>query len=203
MWGATANPTIANNTGITTDGSGTGTFTSSITGLTENTTYHVRAYATNADGTEYGKNREFTTKKGLGVTYPVTFTVTHNSEFVEGATISINSQKLTTNTVGVATIELANGVYPYTVSASGYVFYEGSITVSGAAVNQSVPLAQASAKMELVFNTNKSSGTTVTLPLQGTVNATVNWGDGSSDTYTEAGNQDHTYAAEGDRKSVV
>jgi surface protein len=61
VWGATANPTIANNTGITTDGSGTGTFTSSITGLTENTTYHVRAYATNADGTEYGENREFTT----------------------------------------------------------------------------------------------------------------------------------------------
>ncbi|MDY0202302.1 MAG: BspA family leucine-rich repeat surface protein, partial [Tenuifilaceae bacterium] len=131
------------------------------------------------------------------VTYPVTFTVTHNSEFVEGATISINSQKLTTNTVGVATIELANGVYPYTVSASGYVFYKGSITVSGAEVNQNVPLAQASAEMELVFNTNKSSGTTVTLPLQDTVNATVNWGDGSSDTYTEAGNQDHTYAAEG------
>ncbi|MFA5649486.1 MAG: BspA family leucine-rich repeat surface protein, partial [Bacteroidales bacterium] len=49
VWGTTANPTIANNTGITTDGSGTGTFTSSITGLTENTTYHVRAYATNAE----------------------------------------------------------------------------------------------------------------------------------------------------------
>jgi len=61
VWGASENPTIETHTGITTDDSGTGVFTSSITGLTENTTYHVRAYATNANGTEYGENREFTT----------------------------------------------------------------------------------------------------------------------------------------------
>ena len=33
----------------------------------------------------------------------------------------------------------------------------------------------ASAQMVLQFDTNLSDGTTVTLPLQGTVNATVNW----------------------------
>ena len=47
----------------TTDGYGTGVFSSSITGLTPNTLYHVRAYATNAEGTSYGKDLTFTTKQ--------------------------------------------------------------------------------------------------------------------------------------------
>lgn len=47
------NPTLANP--HTTDGSGSGTFISNITGLQSNTTYYVRAYATNAVGTEYGE----------------------------------------------------------------------------------------------------------------------------------------------------
>ena len=38
-----------------------GSFTSNITGLTENTTYYVRAYATNSKGTAYGEERSFTT----------------------------------------------------------------------------------------------------------------------------------------------
>jgi parallel beta-helix repeat protein len=58
-WNTSANPTIANNN--TSDGTGTGSFTSSITGLTTNTTYHVRAYATNSIGTAYGNELQFTT----------------------------------------------------------------------------------------------------------------------------------------------
>ena len=45
----------------TTDGSGTGTFTSNIIGLTANTQYYVRAYATNSVGTSYGNEVSFTT----------------------------------------------------------------------------------------------------------------------------------------------
>ncbi|HEX2994548.1 MAG TPA: NBR1-Ig-like domain-containing protein [Anaerolineales bacterium] len=61
VWSTSANPTINNNN--TTDGpiSATGAFTSSITGLTPGTTYHVRAYATNATGTSYGEDVTFTT----------------------------------------------------------------------------------------------------------------------------------------------
>ena len=58
-WSLTATPTISNF--ITSDGTGTGAFTSSLTGLTAGTTYHVRAYATNEAGTSYGNEISFTT----------------------------------------------------------------------------------------------------------------------------------------------
>jgi hypothetical protein len=51
-WSTTANPTTADNK--TVDGTGIGTFTSSITGLASGTTYYVRSYATNSMGTTYG-----------------------------------------------------------------------------------------------------------------------------------------------------
>jgi uncharacterized protein (TIGR02145 family) len=60
VWGTSPNPTIALTT-KTTAGSGNGIFTSSITGLTPNTTYYVRAYATNNVGTAYGNQVSFTT----------------------------------------------------------------------------------------------------------------------------------------------
>lgn len=58
-WSTNQNPTIGDN--HTTDGSGTGAFTSSITSLVPNTTYYVRAYATNSEGTSYGEQKTFTT----------------------------------------------------------------------------------------------------------------------------------------------
>ncbi len=58
-WSTSHNPTVSNS--YTTDGSGTGSFTSSLTGLTANTTYYVRAYATNSVGTMYGNEVSFTT----------------------------------------------------------------------------------------------------------------------------------------------
>ncbi len=58
-WGMAANPTIGGS--HTTNGTGTGAFISAMTGLTQNTIYHVRAYATNSAGTAYGDDRTFTT----------------------------------------------------------------------------------------------------------------------------------------------
>jgi len=58
-WATTANPTTANSK--TTNGTGTGTFTSSISGLLGGTIYYVRAYATNGVGTSYGAQVTFTT----------------------------------------------------------------------------------------------------------------------------------------------
>lgn len=58
-WSETTLPTIADS--LTSDGSGTGVFVSSLTGLTADTTYFVRAYATNGEGTAYGDEVTFTT----------------------------------------------------------------------------------------------------------------------------------------------
>jgi hypothetical protein len=49
------NPSIAHLDSITVDGTGIGQFTSAINGLLPDTTYRVRAYATNPDGTAYGQ----------------------------------------------------------------------------------------------------------------------------------------------------
>jgi uncharacterized protein (TIGR02145 family) len=71
-WSTSANPTIALST-KTLSGTGSGSFSSFITGLTPNTLYHVRAYATNSVGTSYGSELTFTT---LATTLPtITTTV--------------------------------------------------------------------------------------------------------------------------------
>ena len=59
-WGTSSNPTISGNK--TTDGGGSGPFSSSIMGLTLYTAYHVRAYATNSAGTGYGSDLLIVTK---------------------------------------------------------------------------------------------------------------------------------------------
>jgi uncharacterized protein (TIGR02145 family) len=65
-WATTSNPTINNSK--TTDGTGTGSFVSAISGLTSGTTYYVRAYATNIAGTAYGNQVSFTTSVASGAT---------------------------------------------------------------------------------------------------------------------------------------
>jgi uncharacterized protein (TIGR02145 family) len=62
-WNTTGRPTIYENK--TSDGAGSGRWTSEITNLSSKTTYYVRAYATNAKGTAYGQEVVFTTKLGV------------------------------------------------------------------------------------------------------------------------------------------
>ena len=58
-WSTLQNPTINDNK--TTDGSGIGNFTTTLNNLVPQTTYYVRAYATNEAGTAYGEEISFTT----------------------------------------------------------------------------------------------------------------------------------------------
>ena len=58
-WSSSPNPDI--NDDLSDDGTGIGTFTSSLTGLTSNTTYYVRAFSINSSGTAYGNEISFTT----------------------------------------------------------------------------------------------------------------------------------------------
>ena len=60
-WSTTPNPTIEENDGTEGSGNIAKPFTSSMTDLEHNTTYYVRAYATNEIGTAYGEEVSFTT----------------------------------------------------------------------------------------------------------------------------------------------
>ncbi len=64
-WSTSANPTIEGDF-KTSDGAGSANFTSNIVGLSEGTTYYVRAYATNEVGTAYGNELSFTTNEVTG-----------------------------------------------------------------------------------------------------------------------------------------
>ena len=101
-WSTSENPTVGGSgCQHSTDGSGTGTFTSSITGLNPNTTYYVRAYATNSAGTSYGEQKNFTTNCNT-----VTISISGNT--------TINYGGSTTLTVS---------------GASSYVWKNGSTTI--------------------------------------------------------------------------
>ena len=66
-WSTTINPTLASS--LTSNGLGVGSFNSSLSGLTPNTTYYVRAYATNSVGTAYGATVTFKTSINIGDSY--------------------------------------------------------------------------------------------------------------------------------------
>ena len=58
-WSTNQNPNMSDS--ITNNGKGVSTFNSIISGLTVNTTYYLRAYATNAEGTAYSNEINFKT----------------------------------------------------------------------------------------------------------------------------------------------
>ena len=62
-WGTESNPTLSDH--HASGGSGLGSFSVNMTGLTANTTYYVRAYASNSQGTAYGETISFRTALGL------------------------------------------------------------------------------------------------------------------------------------------
>jgi hypothetical protein len=97
-WSVTGNPTITDSK--STDGTGSGNFISSLTGLTPNTTYYARAYATNSLGVAYGNQIIFNTdaisgtlNNGLIAYYPFNGNAedrsgNNNNGVISGATLS-------------------------------------------------------------------------------------------------------------------
>lgn len=77
-WSTSHNPTISSSNGSS--GTGTGSYTVSMTGLTANTTYYVRAYATNSVGTAYGSEVSFTTSQNVTLPTVTTSQVTNITE---------------------------------------------------------------------------------------------------------------------------
>lgn len=94
----TANPTTTDPKVVS--GTGSGVFTSTITGLTPNTLYHVRAFATNIHGTSYGNDISFTTLTNtIGIEEVSIYNIVNiypnpfNNEFVIKSDIILMNEK--------------------------------------------------------------------------------------------------------------
>nr|NIO82508.1 hypothetical protein [Candidatus Aminicenantes bacterium]NIQ68369.1 hypothetical protein [Candidatus Aminicenantes bacterium]NIT24412.1 hypothetical protein [Candidatus Aminicenantes bacterium] len=125
-WSTSQNPTTDDS--HTVDGNGTGVFTSSLTNLTPNTVYYVRAYAVNSVGTAYGNEETFETDDpSITVTYPnggetlvvgSGMNITWTSDAVEGnVKIEYSADNGGYWTVIIASTE-NDGMHPCTVPAA-------------------------------------------------------------------------------------
>ncbi len=92
-WAIFPQPTIDNYK--TSDGSGTGVFTSNIYGLNAETYYYVRAYATNSAGTGYGDDIKFFATSTPVVTTADVTDVTSYSAVCGGNVISDGGSQIT------------------------------------------------------------------------------------------------------------
>ncbi|MEI7596031.1 MAG: Ig-like domain-containing protein [Bacteroidota bacterium] len=106
-WSTSQNPVV---TGLhTTDGTGNATFTSSMTGLTANTTYYVRAYATNSAGTAYGNQVSFTTAVATTNDYNTYYGILHNHTSIsDGTGTASQAYSYARNTAGLDFFSLAD-----------------------------------------------------------------------------------------------
>ena len=126
-WSTSENPTV--NNAHTADGTGTGNFTSSITGLSPNTTYHVRAYATNRMGTAYGDKLTFTTSTTTpSVTTAAAWSITPNSASGGGNIISDGGAAVTARGVCWSTSPNPTPSDSHTTDGAGIDIFSSSIT---------------------------------------------------------------------------
>jgi Leucine-rich repeat (LRR) protein len=141
--------TIEGGTSVTTNSSGVATLD------TVNGTYNYTVTKTgynDASGSITVSNAPISEAVTLTeVTYTVTFNVTdEGSDAIEGATVSITGEEdQTTNSSGVATFDLTNGTYDYTVTADGYEDASGNFTVSGADITEDVSLSETVSKIDI------------------------------------------------------
>jgi plastocyanin len=119
-WGTSHDPTTANSK--TSDGTSTGSFVSTLTGLTAGTTYFARAYATNSAGTGYGNDESFTTLSAGGTTASISI-VSMTTGF------SPSTKSVTVGTV--VTWHNNDGVTHTVTSDNGTSFDSGNIAPGG------------------------------------------------------------------------
>jgi uncharacterized protein (TIGR02145 family) len=141
-WSTSQNPTTANSS--TNDGSGTGSFTSNLTGLTANTTYYVRAYAINSAGTAYGNQQSFTTNISSGIVSNPGAGVTYNG-YVYSSIVLGNGQEWMSENLRTANYRngdliptgLDNATWNFTTAGANTIFNNdnANITIYGKLYN--------------------------------------------------------------------
>jgi len=125
-YATTSNPTTSNNTVQV--GSGTGTFSTTVSGLSTNTTYYIRAYATSSVGTSYGNQVSITTNNLISsaptvtTTAPISINITASQIISGGNITSIGSSAVTSYGLCYATTSnptVANSTVLATGSGTG------------------------------------------------------------------------------------
>jgi len=118
-WDTNIDPTITHSK--TEDGDGAGYFSSIINGLSMNTTYYVRAYATTKNGTGYGSTMSFTTTSTSGFYFTPTNAIIGNSvtvSFFGGDEVTFTQGSNCPDLTAMATIQQGTStiIYPSSVT---------------------------------------------------------------------------------------
>ena len=121
-------PTLSD--AYTTNGTGSGSFTSVVTNVSVNTTYYVRAYATNSIGTGYGDVYSVTTGNGLPsvTTTVIGENVTSSSAIGGGNVVDDGGYSVTARGVCWSTLPNPTIADNKTVSGSGKGYFTSNIT---------------------------------------------------------------------------
>ncbi len=128
VWSTSQYPTLNDN--HVSLGSGNAPFTGSMTNLTIGTTYYVRAYATNANGTSYSSTqRTFTTGNGLPSVTTTNVTMSGGSVVSGGNVTSDGGYPVTARGIcyGVYPNPDLSGAYTHTTNGTGTGYYTSVI----------------------------------------------------------------------------
>jgi surface protein len=143
---------------------------------------------------------------GLGDAYAAGASYTENVEVELFAQWAINQYTITFDSAGGSVVapmtqDFGTAVTaPANPSKTGYFFagWEPVLPENMPASN-ATHVAQWKVPMTLVFDTAPTAGRSIAIPLHGTVNVTVDWGDGSTpEVFTTPGSKFHTYASDGE-----
>ncbi|MCX6334779.1 MAG: DUF1566 domain-containing protein [Bacteroidia bacterium] len=169
-WSISTNPTTANSKTI--NGSGSGNFTSNITGLTPGTLYYVRAYATNSTGTAYGDELSFTTQAVIPTLTTSSITsITSNSAISGGNITSDGGSSVTAR--GVCWNTSANPTVSNNITTDGNDI--GSFTSNLTGLNPGTTYytrAYATNSMGTAYGNELSFTTSKTVPVLSTAEIT-------------------------------
>lgn len=126
-WSTETDPTVTDSK--TVDGAGGGTYSSTLIDLLPNTTYFVRAYVTNANGTGYGMTLSFTTLDGVSsITTGDASEITATSAQIEGNVNDDGGSEVTGRGVCWSLSENPTLNDSYTTDGSGLGSFTSNLT---------------------------------------------------------------------------
>ncbi|NQT71991.1 MAG: hypothetical protein HQ553_04375, partial [Chloroflexi bacterium] len=170
VWNTTGTPTLVDNSTDEGPASVAGPFTTVMNGLTPNTTYYVRAYAINAEGTAYGNEVSYTTHAIAAVTTEAvsdisTTTATGNGTIIDLGNPNPTAYGVVWNTLGTPTLaDGFNNEGPASVSGSFTSIMTGLMTNTTYYVRAYVTNSAGTVYGEEVSFTTTELPSVITLP---------------------------------------